>query len=344
MKPHSTDELVRSMARVRDESLAGFAGRPAARALVKDVMAAAPNEGSHAETAAWTPAGGEPVKPERPRRRFRLPRLGVRLVAAGALAAMAAGVIVLADDDGRRTKPPLPPDIPLGSVAQAAHVLDQAAKAAETRPFTLPKPRQWVYTKMRLTTSANAGGLATGGPYKTNAWELWRRVDGRQFAAYKDGKVQTGPELGTPSTASEFDPLPSDPEALLRKVGGSEGYYDLAYERLVTILRESVQSPEREAAIFRAIKLIPGVTPIKGRVDVNGRPMIALGRTFYGWLHEEVLLDPKTYAYLGERAVAVKTHTTESDGEAPSTVKAGTLQRLIVRDAIAVVDEPGQRS
>ncbi|MFG2088731.1 MULTISPECIES: CU044_5270 family protein [unclassified Spirillospora] len=326
------------MARVRDESLAGFADRPAARTLVNDVMAAAPDE----DSLAGIPAGGGAVKPERPHGRFRLPRLGVRLVAAGALAAMAAGVIVLTGDDGQRTQP-LPPDVPLGSVVQAAHVLDQAAKAAETRPFTAPKPRQWVYTKMQLTTSAKAGGLVTGGPYKTNTEELWRRVDGKRYAAYKDGKVETGPELRTPSVAAEFDPLPSDPEALLRKVGGSKGHYEMAYQTLVTILRESVQSPEREAAIFRAIKLIPDVKPIEGRVDVNGRPVIALGRTFHGWLHEEVLLDPKTYAYLGERAIAVKNHTTESDGEPSDTVKAGTLQRLIVRDAIAVVDDPGRR-
>lgn len=325
MKPHSTDDLVRSMARVRDASLAGAADGPAARNLMRDVMALAPSEEPHAETTI----------------RGRRAGLGVRLVAVGTLAAVAVGAVVLRG--GEEERPPSSPAvIALGSVAEAGHVLERAAAAAENRRFVAPGPRQWVYTKMRLTTSAKPSGFVTGGPYRTSTWELWRRVDGRQYAAFENGKVRAGHELVSSAVAARFEPLPDDPEALLRKVGGRGGD-EMAYETLVTILRDSVHSPETEAAIFRALKRIPGVTPIKGKVDVDGRSAIALGRTVDGWLHEEVLLDPKTYAYLGERAIAIKSRTFESDGGPARTVKVGTLQRLMVRVAIGVVDRTGQR-
>ncbi|TMR39705.1 CU044_5270 family protein [Actinomadura geliboluensis] len=323
MKPHSTDELLRSMARVRDESLAGFADRPAARSLMEDVI--------RAETGPQPRA----VKPAR----FRM---GARLAAVGALAAVAVAGVALrgADDPGGQGAPPA--RIALGTPAEAAHVLDRAAAVAVTRPSAEAAPRQWVYTKMRLTSSAKPAGIVIGGPYKTDTWEVWRRGDGKQYAAYQDGRLRAGHELVSSAVASRFEPLPGDPAALLRKVRG-EGGDQMAFETLVTILRDSSHSPETEAAIFRAIKLIPGVTPVEGEVEIAGRPAIALGLTVEGWLHEEVLLDPKTYAYLGERAIAVKTRTFASEGGPAVTVKAGTLQRLMVRVAIGVVGKSGER-
>ncbi|WP_203597260.1 CU044_5270 family protein, partial [Actinomadura bangladeshensis] len=248
------------------------------------------------------------------------------------------------DDAGPPAVPPA--DIALGTPAEAAHVLDRAAAVAATRPSAGAAPRQWVYTKMRLTSSAKPAGLVTGGPYRTETWEVWRRGDGKQYAAYENGRPRAGHELVSSAVASGFEPLPSDPEALLRKIrrGPKGGGGDqMAYETLVTILRDSLHAPETEAAIFQAIKLIPGVTPVEGEVEIAGRPAIALGLTVEGWLHEEVLLDPETFTYLGERAIAVKTRTFVSDGDPAVTVKAGTLQRLMVRVAIGVVAESGRR-
>ncbi|QKW40031.1 CU044_5270 family protein [Actinomadura sp. NAK00032] len=333
MKPHSTDDMVRSMARVRDESLAGFADRPAARALAKDVMESARAEDVRAETAG----------PVRRRGGFRL---GVRLAAVGTLAAVAVAGVVLRGADDAGPPEALPADIALGTPAEAAHVLDRAAAVAATRPSAGAKPRQWVYTKMQLTSSVKPAGLVTGGPYKTETWEVWRRGDGKQFTAYENGKPKAGHEQVSSAVATRFEPLPSDPGALLRKVrrGPKGGGGDLmTFQTLVTILRDSSHSPKTEAAIFRAIKMIPGVTPVEGKADIAGRPAIALGMTVEGWLHEEVLLDPKTYAYVGERAIAVKTRKFESAGDPTVTVKAGTLQRLMVRVAIGVVGKSGQR-
>ncbi|MFD0853949.1 CU044_5270 family protein, partial [Actinomadura adrarensis] len=258
-----------------------------------------------------------------------------------------AGAAVLQTTGGTdevRDTDPIVYGITLSSAAEAAEVLDQAAKVAEDRSFTPPDPRQWVYTKMSHTTSAHAGGGVVSGPYETHTWELWQRVDGKQYAAYKGGKISVGRGNGTPSRAARYDPLPRDPEALLRKVSGGRPYHDLTFGTLITILKHRVHPPETEAAIFRALRLIPGVRLVEGKVDAAGRPAIALGMVGReGWLHEEVLLDPRTYAYLGERAITIADHTSGGDGEPKRLVKKGTLVRIEVRHSAGIVDQPGSR-
>ncbi|MFI0447447.1 CU044_5270 family protein [Actinomadura sp. 6N118] len=341
MKSHPTDDLVRTMSRVRDESLRGYADRPAARNLLDEVTAIAPPDDLHQGTAPSARAADRTVS----QRRFRPSRTGVRLIAVGALAAvMAIGTTLVQTsggpgDDGR--SPSVLPDIQLGSVAEASEVLDRAAAAAKTRPFAAPKPQQWIYIKLRHTTPVEPGGIAFGGPYRTDDWESWRRADGKQWASYRNGKLVIDREqVGNHPRWVRFNPLPTDPDALLRKLrkaepGGGDG---LVFETLVTILSENVHPPKTEAAIFQAMKRIRGVTLVKGRVDAAGRPAIALGWT-EDWAHEEILLDPKTYTYLGARGIAIKDHRS-----GPGLVRKGTLQGLSVRLAAAIVDEPGQRS
>ncbi|MWA01936.1 hypothetical protein F8568_016460 [Actinomadura sp. LD22] len=315
MKVHPTDNLVRTLSRVDDASLAGFADRPGARRLMDDITAG-------------------PV-PER-RSRRRLPRLTLRIAAVGAVAAVttAAVSLVMTDDEGR----PRPAVPGIGSVAEAAVVLDHASAAAKSRPYTAPGPQQWLYTKFKMTAPAHPSGIATGGPYTTKSWELWRRVDGKnQYAAYENGKLGKSPATREAPLAARFDPLPTDPDALLRKIGGGN---DLAFHTLGTILAESLHPPATEAAIFQAIKLIPHVTATAGVVDADGRPAVSLGLTDpAGWLRSEILLDPKTYRYLGERSITVQDHRV--DGKV--TVKRGTLQFIQVREAVGVVGEPGER-
>lgn len=116
----------------------------------------------------------------------------------------------------------------------------------------------------------------------------------------------------------------------------------MAYENLVDILAMTVPPPKEEAAIFQAIKKIPHVTLIKGRADAAGRPAIALGLE-KGAIHEEVLLSPKTYAFLGDRVVTIKDQTIGSNGEPKTLVKKGTLQSERLRTVVGIVAKPGQR-
>jgi hypothetical protein len=104
-----------------------------------------------------------------------------------------------------------------------------------------------------------------------------------------------------------------------------------------------VLPPELEAAIFRALKQIPGVTVVD-TVDVAGRPAIALGLGTSDWLHEELLLDKETYAYRGERSTVVRDAVIDplKAGNARGEVKKGS-KVVAERVVTAIVDEPGQR-
>jgi hypothetical protein len=306
----------------------------------------APSRTAHTQArAALLARTADPALPSgRSHRRFRLPRMGVGLVAVGALAAIAAAVVVVqtsggTDKDGRpRSRVPVPL---VGSAVLAANVLDQASAAAETRRYIPARAHEWIYTKMSLTTGATPAGVVSAGPYRTSVDETWERADGRQSAGVDNGRLFVGPVRTNPSQVFSFDPLPTDPDTLLRKVGGRAGLYQPAYERLIDILAGTVHPPKEEAAIFQAIKRIPNVTLIKGRVDADGRPAVALGLE-EDYLHEEVLLNPKTYAYLGDRMITIRDHWLRSEGEPSVLVKKGTLQHLRLRTAVGVVAKPGQ--
>ncbi|WP_185792195.1 CU044_5270 family protein [Actinoallomurus bryophytorum] len=275
----------------------------------------------------------------------------------------------LSGEEAGRPRPVLP-GIPAGPVANAEQALDRAAAAADARTFTPPRPDQWIYTELRIRTSAKPAGGVTGGPYKTYVRRHWERGDGKKSAEIVSGRVRVFDEFGRTSPPEDYPSLaalPTDPHALLRwvyaqndsgpgAVGGkgrgatpvSQRQYEMAFQTLNVVLRENLLPPRTEAAIFRTMKTIPGVTLVDNAADAAGRPAIALGRTTEGRLHEEVLLDPKSYAYLGERAISIKGHTFRGVGDNPTAmpeyVKKGILQNLTVRTAAGIVSEPGQRT
>jgi hypothetical protein len=283
--------------------------------------------------------------------------MGIRLVAVGALAtAIAAGVTIVQTSGGTDEKGrprPVVPGLPAGPVANAAEALERAATAAESRAFTPPRPDQWIYTESRRRNSVKPGGVALGGPYRTVVVRHWKSADGKRMASSVDGAKLTFvgmmPGSMPPGDYPSLAALPTDPDALLRWVykdmGGlgstAEGRYETAYGMLTAILRDNVLPPKQEAATYRALKMIPGVTLVE-KVDAAGRPAIGLGRVAEGWVHKEVLLDPKTYTYLGERIITIKDH--RIDGlDLKATIKKGTLQLLEVRLNAGIVDQAGQR-
>jgi hypothetical protein len=306
------------------------------------------------ERAAGARTGPVAV-PAKTRRGLRLPRMGVRLAAVGVLAAaIAAGVTVVqtsgGTDEHSRPRSVLP-GVPAGPVANASELLERAAVAAEGRPFTPPRPDQWIYTEFRGRSGPTPNGPLYKDPSKVRVTRSWQRADGKQAANLRHGKIEILGMMPTtpPSDYPTLAALPTDPQALLQRVykdmGGlgetAEGRYATAYTMLGAVLRDQVLPPKVIATIYRAIKLIPGVTLAKG-VDAAGRPALAVGRVAEGWLSQQLMLDPKTYSYLGERSIAIKNHTSRGD-DGSVTSKKGDLLNLSARMQAAIVDKPGQR-
>src|SRR5262249_24884151 len=119
-------DLLADAARVHDESLAGEAHTPAARALLERITEA------------------RPVTGRRPRVRARR-----RLVVPALAAAVAAIAITVAISNGSH-----------GTQSAAAATLNKAAAVARTQPPLIPGPGQFLYTKSvdsYLSTTVPAG-------------------------------------------------------------------------------------------------------------------------------------------------------------------------------------------
>lgn len=296
--------------------------------------------------SAYTEARAALLERARRRRRIWSSGLGVRIAVVGALALTIVAAVSVADNSGGTGG-----DVPVASAA----VLEQAAVAAEQKPFTPPRDDQWIYIEDRYTTSDG----------KTQTSRGWRRADGTAFAWMRGGsglRVETLTPRGrgrpgrTPpgllDSYKTLAALPTDPDALLRWAyqqaenitGAGMNEHGDVYLLFNHMLRDSVLPPELEAAIFRALKQIPGVT-VLDTVDVAGRTAVALGLGTSDWLYEELLLDRETYAYRGERSTVVRDAIIDplKAGNARGEVKKGS-KVVVERVATAIVDEPGQRA
>jgi hypothetical protein len=186
----------------------------------------------------------------------------------------------------------------------------------------------------------------------------WRRADGGGIAwldengklrasvferpGKRPGRPPRGPFEGYRTLAA----LPTDLLALREWAyewakntirGGMNDDGDV-YSIFNHLLRENVLPPKLEAAIFRVLKGVPGVT-VLDTVDVLGRPAIALGLGTSDWLHEELLLDKETYAYRGERSTVVRDAVIDpfKAGNSTGQVQKGS-KVVAARVVTAIVD------
>jgi hypothetical protein len=298
------------------------------------------------------------------RRSVRPPRTRARLVALGALTvAIVAGTTIaqnMGGTDGKGNPKPVIPGIPSGPVADAADVLNRAAVAAET-DASAPRPDQWIFTEDKQRFPAVGTRVVTPKTPLVNFDSLnWHRVDGKQYAElqkkpFGDGRLRivdiaNGGLAGWKHDYPTLATMPADPNRLADWVLAKDRFEVSADKRASTlsrdyaaILRDGVAPPKAEAVIFRALTLLPGVTLKKDAVDLAGRKAVAVGLVVDNHLQQEILLDHKTYRYLGERTVAIKDQTRQAT-DGTWTVKKGGVVNLEVRTASGIVDKPGQTS
>jgi hypothetical protein len=305
-----------------------------------------------ARTALLTAAAPDAQSPPR---RSRISKLVAAGVAAAAV--VAVGVVALQGSGGKTAHPsPAPAQHSVGLMA-AQQVLGAAATAAGNRPFTPPRPDQWIY--FRTTTSnpdppAPHTTLGPSAPLHTRIDVSWQNPEATKIARYDGGRLRIDGDDGRggstdwmPTGYTQLMSLPRDPAKLLAmfraekkrvRISATPDWF--AFETFGSMLSRSLVPPEVERAVFQAIALIPGVTVVHNTVDLAGRPAIAINYRADGWQDDQLLLDPKTYAYLGERRVAGASHTDPRDGW---TIAKGQIIVLITRQTPVLVDRPGQQ-
>jgi hypothetical protein len=295
------------------------------------------------------------------RMRGRRRVLGRRLLVVGALAVAAPAVAVA-------TLQPQPPaQVPNAtpSVAQldSGVVLARAAEVAGgRRTAQAPLPTQWHYTK-ELDKQPNSDTIETR--------EQWIRYDGRQAASFgEDGQLIVGEEQDPPDpggddlSPQQYDAklreLPTDPRKLLAKVTGDRHWVEGALEEGVPKSRESANArayrvimlylsrygtmpPRLEAAMFRALALVPGVRIEHSVSDAAGRSGLGI------WLEQAGdprpfrsydILEPATYRYLGRQTVWLRDEV--RPGVSRPIARKGAVWSTALLSSV-IVDLPGQR-
>ncbi|WP_339155277.1 CU044_5270 family protein [Actinomadura luteofluorescens] len=113
----------------------------------------------------------------------------------------------------------------------------------------------------------------------------------------------------------------------------------MAFELVSRSMRDAVLPSKIEAALYGAAARIPGVRYEPAAADLGRRRGVTLYRVENGYLRSEILIDPRTYAYLGFRAIAVKDH--REPGLLP--LKRGQITGWGALTASSFVAKPGGR-
>ena len=266
-------------------------------------------------------------RPSRPRyaRRAILP--------VGAAAAVAVAVAIASGAVSGPATRSTAPGAPAIRLTLTAQLLNAASATVAKQPAVRPGPHQWFYTKFVE--------YDYGQPIQSSEnWETFDGHQTAYFEGPNGPLiVHTGPVItgGGPTALDKYNAnatsltaynalasLPSSPKALLAVVaqqvaavgsqnvaaGSPVSWYAptshgaLEFDYLAQLLWNSAaaaEPPSAEAAVFRAMAAIPGISSQRGITDVVGQPAIGLsgngGKT-------QLLLDPQTYQVIGMRAVS----------------------------------------
>ncbi|GAB2871891.1 hypothetical protein GCM10027176_86770 [Actinoallomurus bryophytorum] len=291
--------------------------------LVRRARPAGPRSDPAVKARAWARLHAEFDAPPA-RTGPRTPRRHVawRLAAVGVVAAGTA-VAVAVTQTGRST----PPMTLTPGDGRPARVLELAAQQVERQTVPRPRPDQWVYSP-QLKNWAIAPGNTIGTLRGKVKVEQWWRFDGREIASSTQGSpletqdvlrpgeklrprrghgAVSGPAIWRSSPRALYDyvaTLPTDPVALLAKIRHDtkdSGNGRRSFGRIEQILDDDkLVPPKTNAALYRALARIPGVTVVPGVKDLAGRPGVAVTRADQGSL-QQIILDRKTYRFLGVR-------------------------------------------
>ncbi|WP_329426173.1 CU044_5270 family protein [Streptosporangium sp. NBC_01495] len=310
--------------------------------------------------------GQEWVIPQRRRMLTRIRgrgrTLGRRLLLVGALGAAAALAVTTL-----RPEPPAPNPANTPPLVQldAGVVLAHAAEVAGRRKSAqVPLPTQWHYTKT-LDKQPNSDAAITR--------EVWMRYDGKQSAhlgsarlGQKEGElvirdVRLDPgddDLSSQQYDVKLRALPTDPRKLLAKVTADRHWIEGAHEEgvpksaepddarayrviMLYLSRYGSMPPRLEAAMYRALALIPGVRIEQGVSDAAGRSGLGIWRegAADGPSRRYDILETGTYRYLGSRMLWLSDESWDGRVVVP---KGAVWSRALLSSVI--VDRPGRRS
>ena len=180
-----------------------------------------------------------------------------------------------------------------------------------------------------------AARKAAADDYATEAHRddpLRERGAGGDFTVGELGGVQSGT-----LTAADLPDLPREPAALVRRIEDAPRAVDTTdaehvFDTVQQLLRTGLVPADLRATMYQALATLPGIVVTEEQASLDGRVGTAIGlpaRT--GGERQDVIIDPTSGTYLGERTVQ-----TQRNGSIP----AGTLIDSVSVRVTAVDDQP----
>jgi hypothetical protein len=125
----------------------------------------------------------------------------------------------------------------------------------------------------------------------------------------------------------------------------SEGLIVGTFHTISALLNAFAVPQRLQAELYGVLVSLPGVRFDKSVKDGVGRAGVGLYVVQGGWDKQEIIVDPKTYAYMGTVAIAVRTYTERCSGMCWPKVthyRKGEVIGWSVRLAQGIVQQAGQ--
>ncbi|QYX78211.1 CU044_5270 family protein [Streptomyces akebiae] len=293
--------------------------------------------------------------------------LTVAVVVGAAVTQQAAGPLTThADGSGDRR-----PGEAKRSDQRAAELLERVAEAAGRRSLPEVRDDQFVYTERddyhwKMDSEKNDHGCPdTLEAYPYGVREFWSSVDGQHNGLQRErgvdgevGELSVGIQLPAKNGANFFreveDELPTDADGMYRylyglkgdeRASGAKSADRKAFDKASTLLVEQLLPPKVEAALYRAVARIPGLTVYEGSVDAADRTGVSVGLEGdwpeyrgHGPTRHELLFGTRTLAFLAADTVKL-----DPPADSCDSLDAGDLVTSVAILERAVVDSVSER-
>jgi hypothetical protein len=269
----------------------------------------------------------------------------------------------------------------VGRARTETQLVDFATRAAALAPGRAPGPHEWVYMKTETAdSSAGSGGFLFGPPNERHISVQWVRVDGQESArpaspgrgsAARPEAARPAPGTAAPGhlnvvpggawslggwksvSYAYLNSLPTDPARLKAVILADNlprlPWYvpeknEAVFTAIATLLFGECEGvwlpPKLAAAMYRLLQDLPGVHFDSG-TDLAGRTGLGFYMVLDGWYKHELVINPVTYRYMGDKTVAVRAHAdVATDGT--REIRKGQVLGWEALLAAAIVRHAGQ--
>jgi hypothetical protein len=272
------------------------------------------------------------------------------IAAAAAIAVAAAGIglsVSLAGHRGTHTVSSSPPVIGFqpgtsqGLATNPVKLVDYATRAAALTPAFVPGPHEWMYRDLVQKIGPRRNREVTW--WEVNFHHMFGLIDGKVSPAGSSTGACAGQLEGWPGCLNDLyrylAKLPADPAALRHIIVANNHSDPAAAFRAIMGLLEDYPLPARfQAELYAVLTGLAGVHFDRSATDFAGRHGIGLYMTQTHFWKMEIIINPRTYTYMGLLVVAVKTHT-----EYGRHVRKGQIQAWNAVLGSGIVKKAGQR-